>query len=833
MPRIHLPLMPVVTWTVFAAWGGALLPAQDAPATLSQHDVLPILLLHCATCHGRQKQQAGLDIRSKKSLLTGGKSGPAFVPGNPDGSLLIKKITAGEMPPKAQLAAHSVKPVEPPELEQLRIWIAQGAPEVDRTPDVANGKPDPLVSDQDRQFWSFQPPRPVEIPCVPGTRGNNPVDALVIHKLQASGLELSPPADRLTLLRRLYFDLIGLPPDPQVPQRFLHDQDPLAYDRLVDELLASPQYGARWGQFWLDLAGYSDSEGVQDSDLVRPNAFRYRDYVIQSFNADKPYDRFLLEQLAGDELADYEQAVTITRELYDNLVATGFLRMSADGTFSGITGFVSDRQDVIDDELRVLGSSVMALTIGCARCHSHKYDPIPQRDYYRLAAVFKGALDEHDWLKPTRQAGPAGSSDRYLPYVMAEERVAWEARQQHVQRQIDELKKRQAEAKDDPEVKKTTDQQIKSLESQRQPEPLIRALWDRGQPSPTYVLRRGKYPIPSRLVGPGLLSVLTDGSTPFVAQPPRPGSQKTGLRLAFAQWLTQPDHPLTARVLVNRVWKHHFGEGLVRTLDNFGHAGERPSHPELLDWLALEFVRAGWSIKALHRLILTSATYRQSSVLADSNSPSTIANRQSIDPDNRLLSRMPLRRLDAESLRDTLLALAGRLSLCQFGPADPVEARPDGLVTSVARAGHHRRSIYILQRRTQPLTMLVDFDRPAMSPNCTQRTESTVVPQALHLLNNAQVHELAAAFAERVIEARGEDTARQIEYVHWCAYGHPPGADELEQGMRALAELRGAWQRHVTLSSPNGSVSQSEVGQHALTNYCHAVMNSAGLLFVD
>jgi mono/diheme cytochrome c family protein len=787
---------------------------------LNQHDVLPILLLRCAACHGRQKQEAGLDIRTKKSLLAGGKSGPAIVPGKPDDSLLVKKITAGAMPPKIQLATFSVKPVEATELNLLREWIAQGAPEVNIPPDVANGKPDPLVSDKDRQFWSFQPPRTVKIPrvadSVVSSRAKNPLDAFVIQKLYEAGLGLSPPADRLTLLRRVHFDLLGLPPDPQVAKRFLSDTDPLAYEKLLDELLASPHYGERWGQYWLDLAGYSDSEGVQDSDLVRPQAYRYRDYVIRALNADKPYDRFLLEQLAGDELADYEHAPAITPELYDNLVATGFLRMSADGTFSGITGFVPDRLDLIDDQLRIVGSSVMGLTIGCARCHSHKFDPIPQRDYFRLAAVFKGALDEHDWLKPTRQPGPAGTSDRYLPYVMTEERAAWQAHDQGITRQVEELNKRLPETKGNAEVKKKIDEQIKALESQRRAEPLIRALWDRGEPSPTYILRRGNYLTPTRLVGPGVPSALSDGRTPLAAGPPWPGAKKTGLRLAFAKWLTQRNHPLTARVLVNRVWKHHFGEGLVRTLDNFGRAGERPSHPELLDWLANEFVRGGWSIKALHRLMLTSATYQQSSAVTP--------RQLQLDPENRLLSRMPLRRLDAEALHDTLLALSGRLSTQQYGPADRVETRADGLVTSVADSGMRRRSIFVLHRRTQPLTLLADFDRPAMSPNCTVRSESTVAPQALHLMNNSLVHELSAAFAERVVAQVGDDPARQIEQVHWLAYGRPPRRGELDIARTTLADLRAAWR---------GNTTEQEAARRALGNYCHAAMNSAGLMFVD
>ena len=402
----------------------------DESLALNQHDILPIVLLRCSTCHGRQTQQGGLDLRTKASMLAGGKSGPAFVPGDPTTSLMIQKIVAEEMPPRPELASHSVKPVTPHELELLSEWIASGATEVELMPDAPSTEPDPLVSDEDRQFWAFQPPQEVKPPTVDDADLiRNPIDAFVLRKIKEAGLELAPQASDAVLLRRIFFDLTGLPPSPDEIKSFLADTDPAAYDRWIDFLLESPRYGERWGQYWLDLAGYSDSEGVQDSDPIRPHAWRYRDYVIRSFNANKPYDRFLLEQIAGDELLDYENAAEITGELYDNLVATGFLRMTSDGTFSGITGFVPNRLDVIDDQLRVLSSSVMGLTIRCARCHSHKFDPIPQRDYYRLVALFKPAMDEHDWLKPVSGgAGNVMGSFRYLSVAKAEEKRAWEAK---------------------------------------------------------------------------------------------------------------------------------------------------------------------------------------------------------------------------------------------------------------------------------------------------------------------------------------------------------------------------------------------------------------------
>lgn len=813
--------------------GGAAGKTESAQP-LTQLDVLPILTLRCATCHGRQKQEGGLDVRTRAALLRGGKSGPAMVLGDPDASRLVQRIAAGEMPPKKQLAAVSVKPVEDLEWKKIRAWIAAGAPEVEIKADVADGAPDSLVSDSERDFWAFKPPQRQPVPAQSTNRSRNPVDPFILQKLQENRLDFSPRADRRTLMRRVAFDLTGLPPSDEQLARFAESDDGLSgggtfgggsdveLEMFIDELLASPAYGERWAQYWLDLAGYADSEGVQDSDLIRPHAYRYRDYVIQSWNRDKPYDRFVHEQLAGDELADYESAQEITPEIYDNLVATGFLRMSPDGTFAGITGFVPNRLDVIDDQMKTVGAAFLGLTVGCARCHSHKFDPIPQRDYYRLAAIFKGALDEHDWLKPTRQGSAPGVEDRYLPFVTTAERVVWEEHEKSIQQQLEPLKKQLDEVKDDAEKKKPIEEQIKKLEQQRKPQPLIRALWDRGEPSPTYLLSRGDYLRPTRLVGPGLPAVLTDGRTPFVATPPWPDAKKTGMRLAFARWLTSPDQPLTARVIVNRIWKHHFGEGIVSSIDNFGRVGAPPSHPELLDWLASEFVRHEWSLKWLHRLLLTSATYQQQSRVTEELA--------AIDPDNRLWSRMPLRRLDAESLRDTLYEVSGKLNRRQFGPGDPVEARADGLVTAAGGIAGSRRSIYMLQRRSQPLTILADFDRPAMSPNCVARVESTVAPQALHLLNSRMVHELSRSLAERVMQSAGSDRPMQVAVVHRLVLGRAPDETELREGLAGLAQLESLWRESLGGDQADKS---SDAVRRALDSYCHAMLNSAALIFVE
>ncbi len=709
----------------------------------------------------------------------------------------------------------SIKPIEPAETELLARWIEQGAPEVALEPDVAGPAPDPLVTDKDRDFWAFQPPRPTPVPAARHPEQvRNPIDAFILNALERKGLTLSAEADRAALLRRVYLDLNGLPPEPAEVRAFLADPDPRAYEKIVERLLASPRYGERWARHWLDLAGYADTEGKREQDLDRPFAYRYRDYVIRSLNADKPYDRFLLEQIAGDELADYEHAPAITPEVADNLVATGFLRMAPDPTWYNLTNFIPDRLEVMADEIDVLGSAVLGLTLKCARCHSHKFDPIPQRDYYRLVAVFKGAFDEHDWMKSnwhgTLSMGPR--TDRDLPYVPADERRRWEAANAELQKEIDALRPGGKK----PDARAET--KIRDLEARRLPEPKLRALWDRGEPSPTYVYNRGDYLRPGRLVGPGVPSVLTDGRTPFEVKPPWPGAKQTGRRLALARWLTHPDHPLTARVLVNRVWKHHFGTGLVKTLDNFGKAGARPTNPELLDWLAREFVRQGWSLKALHRLMVTSATYRQSSLVGP--------RADKLDPDNVLYSRMPLQRMSAEQLYDSLLQVAGCLDPTPFGPPDRVEVRPDGLATPRATGAGWRRGIYVHQQRKVVANHFENFDFPQMNPNCVERRDSTVTLQALYLMNNGMVRQLADRLAHRVRAETGDNPGRQVDAVYLVALGRPPSREEEEAGLAALAGLTQEWGRQ---PGPD----RGEAARQALATYCHAILNSAAFLYID
>ena len=900
---VHKGLMPPDKETepspsdlaILRAWIASL-PAPGSPEhphasqaqlpTVSQRDVIPLMLLHCTACHGQRIQEAGLDLRSKASMLKGGRSGPAIVPGKPEESLIVQRIRAREMPPSEREVEASLRPMSSRGLERLVRWIALGALEVNGDDRHEGNGSDPLVSEEDRRFWSFQAPRATP-PPLPGSvdpsRLRSPVDAFIAAKLREKGLRLSPEADRLTLIRRASFDLTGLPPEPEEVRRFLADPDPAAYEALIERLLDSPRYGERWGRHWLDLMGYSD----------RRHAWRYRDYVIRSLNAGKSYDRFLLEQLAGDELADLSSQAVLTREAMDNLIATGFLRMVNDETGNRLTNFVSHRIQVINEQIQIFSSSLLGLTMGCARCHNHKFDPIPQRDYYRLAALFKGAFDEHDWLPPAITDDPnrpmLAKETRLLPFFtpkanpfrLHEESSRRELHNSKVNGEIESLQAalkqkakpveerfinlRLAELPEalrqdlremldtppedrtpaqkelaskyeqglkirfsdleeiDPDYRKASEataRKVKLLSVKLRPEPLIRALWDRGSPSPTYILRRGDPMSPGRWVEPGVPAVLTRGHSSLEITPPWEGAQKTGRRLALARWLVGPDHPLTARVMVNRIWKHHFGRGIVSTLGNFGRTGARPTHPELLDWLALEFIRQDWSLKAMHRLIMTSATYRQSS-------RATLLHER-LDSQNLWLSRMPLRRMDAEVLRDTLFLISDRLDQTPGGLPNPVLQRKDGLATAVPTPGGWRRSIYVTQQTSHRMgasnpTILDTFDFPEMTPNCLERVESTVVPQALHLLNDPTVRQLADSLAERVRREAGSDPARRIEQAYWIVLNRPPTSEEQSVSRQALEKLE------KSVENAGGR----EVAEQALAKFCHTLLNSAGFLYID
>ena len=749
-----------------------------------EHDPIPILLRRCTICHGGEYQDAGLDLRTIGSIRKGSTNGPVIIAEDPEKSLLIQKIVRDEMPPEADRGRAGIEVMPADELAALKAWIADGAKEPVRE----------LVETKETRevLWSQESVRRPDVPEASNAKlVSNLIDAFLLRKLEAKGLVFSAPAEPQALVRRLAFGATGLPPEIE---------EDLPHDKLVDELLASRRYGERWGRFWLDLAGYADSEGKRQADMIRKFAWKYRDYVIRSFNEDKPYDQFLKEQIAGDELADYEDG-EITREIFDNLVATGFLRMAPDGTTANPVNRVRDRIDVIADQLDILARGVMGLTMDCARCHDHKYDPLTQRDYYRLAAIFKGAYDEYDWLTPQQFANQWKKVKyRQLPVALPEEKEAWNNAVKDHEAKLKKMEDKLAKL----DKKKTTEirnlkKEINKFKGTKPQEPMIRALWDRGRPSATYVYKRGDHLLADEPVDPGVPVAFQRGIE-FAVNKPWPAAKQTGRRLAFAKWLTDKRNPLTARVMVNRIWKHHFGRGLVESLDNFGKMGTPPSHPELLDWLAAEFMDNGWSIKHIHRLILNSTAWRQSSVVTEEA--------RRLDPENRLLSRMPMQRLDAEQVHDSLLAIAGVLDETPFGAPDQVTVRGDGLVTVNAKDGKWRRSVYVRQRRKEMPTMLETFDLPQMNPNCIERIDSTVVTQPLHLLNNASVHELAKQFAERVKKEAGEQREQQVKRAFELAVNRPPTSREHELSLAMLHRME-------------------------LGDFCHTLLNSAAFLYLD
>jgi hypothetical protein len=803
------------------------------------------------------------------------------VPGSAAKSLLWQQVAADKMPPdKVKLTAE--------EKRILRAWIEAGAPSAETPPAKPGPKKADEVTEADRKFWSFQPPRRPMIPAVKMTeRVRNPIDAFVLAALEKKGLTLSPEAGRLTLLRRVSFDLTGLPPSPADIHAFKGDRAPGAYERLVDRLLASPAYGERWARHWLDLAGYADSEGILDADYVRAAAWRYRDWVIRAFNSDKPYDRFLKEQLAGDELSgywrEYQSGKRLSPAVVEALTATGFLRCASDTSrpdFVNIKNAPGYYYQTLDDTVKIVTSATLGLTVHCARCHSHKYDPIPQRDYYRLQAIFMSGYRPAQWvpqvqrrlLEATRSqekeardhnakvdAAVAGLRRRFgdmqrrfgerlfeerlgkLPAAIRDDvRTALAtlpAKRNEVQKYL--AGKFQQELRPPPGVlprllaaqfpdyrkqSQTFETALREQAARKRTFPEIRGFYDLPGLATTRLLRRGDYRQPGKVVAPGALSALAP-SRPFTWKPPAKGSRTSGLRQAFADWLTQPGHPLTPRVLVNRLWLHHFGEGIAATPDNFGHTGSPPSHPELLDWLATELVRQGWSIKAMHRLMVTSSTYRQASGSAAPGLglptlPLYAAARR-VDPDNRLLWRQRLRRLSAEEMRDAVLTAAGSLRRTMFGPPVPMQRHGDGEVTAQPGEAGRRRSVYLQVRRSQPLTFLQVFDQPVMETNCTRRSRSTVASQALTLLNSDFMVGRAEAFANRVLTEAPYDA---VGYAVQIAFQRPATARERDK----LSAFLTAQARRYLKRGPKGAAQQK-----ALADLCHILLSANEFAYAD
>jgi hypothetical protein len=702
-----------------------------------------------------------------------------------------------------------------------------------------------------KNYWAFK--LPVQAP-LPGTstRFSHPIDRFLEQVRQEKGLRAAPRAPRLTLLRRAYLDLIGLPPTPDQTAAFLADDSPAAWQRLIDTLLASPQYGERWGRHWLDVARYADSSGFEQ-DYDRPNAWRYRDYVIHAFNSDKPYDRFLKEQIAGDELDDRSD---------ETLIATGFLRAGPRVAFREKDN-PERRYEYLDDLIATTGRGILGLTVHCARCHNHKFDPIPQRDYYSLVTTFFG------YVETTRPLVPRAEAEAYekkvhaidareeplkaeikkieAPYREKLRQDAYKKFPEDVQRAIakpetertpgEKLLAQQviegvtigSAAVDrvltpaDAAKKKQLADQIAALEKEKPaPIPVAEIVTDgdyrfapdgegdevigcpkcrifdvkdgsflhtgpgRYEPPPSHFLIRGDPNSQGSVMKPGFITAATYGNPPTEI-PPADG-HTSGRRRALAEWIASPQNPLTARVIVNRIWHHHFGRGIVSTLDNFGRMGDPPTHPALLDWLAVEFMNRGWSIKQMHRLIMTSDAYQMASAFESSEDTA-------IDPQNQYLWRFREQRLDAEAVRDSVLTASGSINLAVGGPPvfPPV---PKALLTE---ANHGiwkeqqdgpavwRRSVYVYRKRGLAFPMFQVFDLPEQNVTAGARNVSTVPTQALMLLNDPFVVRQAQLFADRVKKEAGEDVAKQIDRAYRIALTRPPTRTELSVAQSAIA----------------------------------------------
>ena len=780
------------------------------PPPSFEKDVLPVLAQKCHDCHGATVQEAKLDLRTLSAMLQGGESGPAIVAGDPANSLLVDLVARGQMPPDGS------EKLSTTELANIRRWVKARTPAEEK---IVALPPRAQVSTEDRQFWAFQPPRKMDVPRTQhAERVRSPIDAFLLSKLEAKQLTFSPEADRATLIRRAYFDLIGLPPEPGVVQAFLVDPRPDAYEHLVDELLKSPHYGERWGRHWLDAAGYVDNR-LFDGDLatIYPNEgiWRYRDYVVNAFNADKPYDRFLTEQLAGDELVDWRRADSFTPETLSLLSATGFLRCVEDHTSEPQYG-IDKRFEVINQLVDMFSTSVLGLTMECCRCHNHKYDPLPQRDYYRLMACFEPAFNVHDWKRP---------QDRFLADVSPTQRAAIETHNAALDKQAADLQpplKAAEAAKEEARIAELK-KQIGDLQGQRKSYGKVQALWDVGPAPTSRVHRRGNVYAPGVLVHAGFPEILQPPGSSLAATSGDVSGESSGRRLALARWLTRPDHPLTGRVIVNRVWHHHFGRGIVETLGNFGRSGSLPTHPELLDWLTVDFAEHGWSLKRLHRQIMLSSAYRQSSrrPRIDSEVGSPLTHGEQSDPGNTLLWRMNLRRLESEIVRDSILTASGALDRTAGGPPVEITKPADGL----SETASHRRSLYLFARRVYPLKFLEIFDAPIMPVNCTQRMSSATVLQSLAQLNSEFLFEQSDRMAQRVTDAAGADSAAHIEMAFQLALARKPQDAVLK---RSLEFVREQAKNHESANTPADKATRM-----ALADLCHMLLSTSEFLYVE
>jgi hypothetical protein len=709
--------------------------------------IRPLLADRCFSCHGPDRQRSDLRLDSAEGIRRGGATAtPLIDTDRPEASLLLRAVRhkgdAPKMPPKGKLSDR--------EITDLTQWVKAGTP-----------FPPRVASEEVGQHWAFQPPA---WPITPEVRAvawpRTPVDRFILAGLEAKGLRPAPPADPRTLIRRVTFDLTGLPPTPEEVEHFLADRSPDAFARVVDRLLASPAYGERWGRHWLDVARYADSNGL-DENVAHGNAWRYRDYVVAAFNRDQPCDQFLAEQLAGDLMPASDPT---TRQ--QRLIATGFLSLGPK-----VLAEPDARKmelDIVDEQVDTVSRAFLGLTVGCARCHDHKFDPLSTEDYYGLAGIFLSTRTMESFRKVARwHENPLPSAEDAARKADHEARVAGlrEAIKALSGKPEDsqaaaELKQRKAELaqleKSGPNV--ATAMGVTEAEVVDAP-----------------VMRRGNHLTPGKVVPRRFPAVLAGATQPTL--PP-----KSSGRLELARWLTTKDHPLTARVMVNRIWRWHFGQGLVRSVDNFGRLGEKPTHPELLDWLARSFVEGGWSVKALHRLILLSSTYQMSSAHD--------ADGARIDPDNRLLWRMNVRRLEAEAIRDNLLAVGGTLDRTMGGSLLHVANRGylfDHTSKDATQYDRPRRSLYLPVIRNNLYAVYQLFDATDATVSNGDRATTTVATQALFAMNSELAMQASEHLAARLLARADLDDSGRARLLYEIAYSRPPTTRELARARAAVA----------------------------------------------
>ncbi len=823
----------------------------QSEAEFFSHEIRPIMERTCWNCHGDAIQSSGLDLSTREAALAGGNRGPAIIPGNAEDSRLFRQL-AGLEGPTMPLGV----PLSDEEVEKFRVWINEGAVWDEGPATTVAGDEFSAfatsVPDSARTYWAFQLPEQSNVPD--SSKFDHPIDRFLDAKREESNIEAAPQANKLTLLRRAYLDLIGLPPTLEQTEAFLNDDSPDAWERVIDELLDSPHYGERWARHWLDVARYADSDGYEQ-DVDRDNAWRYRDYIVNAFNNDKPYDKFITEQIAGDELDE---------PTHESRIATGFLRAGPRVNFREKDN-PERRWDYLDDVVATVGRGVLGMTIQCARCHDHKFDPILQKDYYSMTASLFGYV-ETDWpMLPDDQAQEYLAKTAEIDDQVSQirERIR-EIEQPYltelkIERIRNEFPADILEAVLVPEEERTDGQkllaaqvltlgiprarvdaamseadkarrellrnEIDQVQSQRPPEPpMIEVVTDGdyrytpdragdnvlGCPEcriqmdePGSFLHDGESvyevpPAPFLIRGdpfsegpemdPDFLTVAKYGNPPTVI--PRPNGRTSGRRLALANWITSEENPLTARVWVNRVWHHHFGRGIVASLDNFGVVGDRPTHPELLDWLAVEFMDNGWSTKELHRLIMTSEAYKMAS--AYENDSNAVA-----DLENHLLWKYRSQRLEAEAIRDVMMASSGGIDLTVGGrPIFPFI--PQEILDTAVLFGRWdnqadgpevwRRSLYVYRRRTLTFPFFETFDLPDQNITAAYRNTSTVAPQALTLMNNPFVLGQAELFANRIAESAPYDIDRQIELIYRTALTRAPSETETEIGRQLVSQ---------------------------------------------